>query len=215
MDGSCYRMICFQPSHQNALTNIMNTSPYNVDQLIDYSTRKKCKYLFFWGHKQRTSEVTKTCLSQWYPSSFHHRPGDKSSDRYATSEHYMMAQKAILFGAVNIAKRILADDDPAHAKALGRQVPNFKSEVWDAEKFYVVVRANELKFGQNPDLRNYLLSTGKRILVEASPADTIWGIGLAQDHPDASNPKRWKGENLLGFALMKVRDNLRRQQPEN
>ena len=126
-----------------------------------------------------------------------------------------MAQKAILFGAIDIAKRILADDDPGHAKALGRQVPNFKSEVWDAEKFYVVVRANELKFGQNPDLRDYLLSTGKRILVEASPADTIWGIGLTQDHPDASNPKRWKGENLLGFALMKVRDNLRRQQTEN
>lgn len=189
----------------------MTVSPYSIDQLIDYSSRKKCKYLFFWGDKQTASEVTKSCLSQWYPSSFHHWPGDKSSDKYATSEHYMMVQKTILFGAVDIAKRILEDDDPAHAKALGRQVPNFKSEVWDAEKFYIVVRANELKFSQNPELRNYLLSTGKRILVEASPADSIWGIGLTEDHPDASTPKRWKGENLLGFALMKVRDDLRWQ----
>lgn len=123
----------------------------------------------------------------------------------------MMVQKAILFDANDIAKEILATDDPGHAKALGRQVPNFKSDVWDEKKFSIVVEANEKKFGQNPELKDYLISTGKRILVEASPNDNVWGIGLTEDHPDASDPARWKGENLLGFALMNVRDSFQRE----
>ena len=183
----------------------MSSPPYTVKELIARSKKKKLKYHFFWGHKQRTTQITKACLSQWYPSPFYHMAGDTSSPRYATAEHYMMVQKAIMFHAYNIAKEIQASDDPAHAKALGRQIPNFRSEDWDLEKYYTVVEANRQKFGQNPDLKDYLLSTGKRILVEASPNDKIWGIGLTEDHPDASNPERWRGKNLLGFALMNVR----------
>ena len=89
-------------------------------------------------------------------------------------------------------------------------MPEFNPEVWDAKKFYRVVEGNRLKFSQHNDLRAYLKNTGKRILVEASPNDRVWGIGLTEDHPDAANPTRWRGENLLGFSLMKVRDQLLR-----
>lgn len=182
---------------------------YNVNDLIALTKRKKCKYLLFWGHKTRDREVNKTCLSQWYHSPFKH--GD---DCYSTAEHYMMVQKAIMFQAYDLAREILKDDDPSRAKALGRRVPNFDRSVWDEKKFYIVVAGNELKFSQNPELLSYLHSTGKRILVEASPNDQVWGIGLTEDHPDATNPTRWKGENQLGFALMKVRDQiLRRKYP--
>ncbi|UTW54380.1 NADAR family protein [Kordiimonas sp. SCSIO 12610] len=186
-------------------------SPGNVKQLISLTKKKNVKYLFFWGHKQRTPEVTKTCLSQWYPSPFYHNPNDQSSTRYATAEHYMMVQKAVLFHDYDIAKKILADDDPARAKELGRQVSNFDSAIWNAKNYYTVFDGNVLKFSQNPELKDYLLSTGKRILVEASPNDKIWGIGMTEDHSDACNPARWKGENLLGFALMKARSYLLRK----
>ena len=83
-----------------------------------------------------------------------------------------------------------------------------KDEVWNAHRFDIVCRANFAKFSQHADLKAFLLQTGNRILVEASPVDSIWGIGLAQDDPHAENPLQWQGLNLLGFALMKVRDQM-------
>ncbi|WP_375164613.1 NADAR family protein [Temperatibacter marinus] len=148
--------------------------------------------------------MTKTCLSQWYPSPF----SETNGIRYATAEHYMMERKAVMFNAFDLAEEILKDDDPARAKALGRQVPNFDPDIWDARKYYLVIAGNRLKFFQNEPLKTYLLSTGKRILAEASPKDLVWGTGLTEDHPDAKNPARWRGSNLLGFALMRVRSEL-------
>ena len=126
--------------------------------------------------------------------------------RYPTAEHYMMAEKARLFGAPEIHRQILLTGSPAQAKALGRQISGFRDEIWNAHRFDIVCRGNQAKFAQPPDLHDFLMRTGKRILAEASPVDSIWGIGLAKDDPRAANPLHWQGLNLLGFALMKVRD---------
>ena len=121
----------------------------------------------------------------------------------------MMAQKALLFNDLEIFNQIIAAKSPAEAKALGRQVRQFDEATWNRQRSAIVVRGNLEKFRQHPDLQEFLLSTKERVLVEASPVDRIWGIGLAADSERAENPKQWQGLNLLGFALMEVRDLLR------
>jgi ribA/ribD-fused uncharacterized protein len=128
---------------------------------------------------------------------------------YPTAEHYMMAEKARLFGAKEACRAILAAGDPAVAKRLGRSVTGFDDELWSAKRVEIVVRGNMAKFSQHSGLKAFLLSTGDAVLVEASPTDKVWGIGLAEDHVDAGTPSRWPGLNLLGFALMLVRTTLR------
>lgn len=122
----------------------------------------------------------------------------------------MMAGKAQLFGDEERRKEILACSDPKQIKALGRKVRGFDQVVWDKFKYAIVLNGNWCKFSQNRELREFLLSTGDSVLVEASPYDRIWGIQLSADTPEAQNPFRWRGENLLGFALMEVRDELLR-----
>jgi ribA/ribD-fused uncharacterized protein len=85
-------------------------------------------------------------------------------------------------------------------------VRGFNEQLWLQHRYDIVVQANQAKFSQNPELNEYLMRTGSRVIVEASPVDDIWGIGLAQDHADVNDPNLWKGLNLLGFALMQVRD---------
>ncbi|MFC4310294.1 NADAR family protein [Steroidobacter flavus] len=161
------------------------------------------KFLFFWGHKTSKKEVTATCFSQWYEAAF-----TVDGQRYPTAEHFMMAEKAALFGDQATRAKVLRASNPGAAKALGRQVRGFDETVWMEKRFDIVVRANEAKFSQNLELRQFLKNTGSRVLVEASPVDRIWGIGLAQDDERAKNPNSWLGLNLLGFALMRVRDGL-------
>lgn len=158
------------------------------------------KFLYFWGHTGSGGPVGKECFSQWYPAPF-----TLDGDTYATAEHYMMAEKARLFGDEATRAAILRAPHPDAAKKLGRQVQGFDEARWNEARFEVVVRGNAAKFGQHPALRAFLLGTGSRVLVEASPVDAIWGIGLTQDHPQAANPAAWRGLNLLGFALMAVR----------
>jgi ribA/ribD-fused uncharacterized protein len=158
----------------------------------------------FWGHTDDGDEVGAAVLSQWYPAPF-----VVDGVRYATAEHWMMAGKARTFGDAATLARILADDDPASAKARGREVRGFDGDRWRAVARDIVVTGNLAKFGQHEALRRYLLGTGERLLVEASPHDAIWGIGLSRDDPRAADPARWRGENLLGFALMEVRARLR------
>lgn len=107
--------------------------------------------------------------------------------------------------------KILSCNKPGEAKELGRKVRNFDPGIWDSDSFALVVEGNFHKFSQHAALREYLLQTGERVIVEASPVDTIWGIELASDSKDAEHPGRWKGKNLLGFALMEVRERLRHQ----
>ncbi|RQM21065.1 hypothetical protein B5M09_010135 [Aphanomyces astaci] len=141
------------------------------------------------------------CFSQWFEAPF-----SIDDISYHTAEHFMMAEKARLFHDKETLADILGATDPATAKAYGRSVNNFDEGVWCRHRFDIVVRANTAKFGQNEALKAYLLGTKKHILVEASPRDPIWGIGLSSKNEHAQNPKHWRGLNLLGFALMTVRE---------
>jgi ribA/ribD-fused uncharacterized protein len=127
---------------------------------------------------------------------------------YATAEHFMMAEKARLFKDEAALEKILEVFEPAAAKALGRDVKNFDEAVWEKARFDAVLRGTLAKFGAHADLKTFLLSTGERVLVEASPRDKVWGIGMGAQHPDARTPSKWKGKNLLGFALMTARAQL-------
>lgn len=157
------------------------------------------RFLFFWGHQGTPSG--KGCLSQWFPSPF-----TENEHTFATAEHYMMWRKAILFDDQRTAARILTADHPKQAKDLGRQVRNFDPAAWDAHRFDIVVDGNTLKFTQHDEMRAYLRGTGDHVLVEASPLDRVWGIGLQWDDPRTGDPAQWRGLNLLGFALGAVRD---------
>lgn len=162
------------------------------------------KYLFFWGHRPSKDEtITKSCFSQWFESSF-----EVNGIQFSTAEHYMMAEKARLFDPEMVVQ-IVACKTAAEAKKLGRQVRNFDNDTWLKNREEIVIEANLNKFEQNSSLKEFLLNTKDRILVEASPVDAIWGIGMAADHKDIYNPEKWRGLNLLGFALMEVRDRLK------
>ncbi|WBC16379.1 NADAR family protein [Micromonospora sp. WMMA1998] len=177
-----------------------------ADLIATLDTGETVKYLHFWGHRpQRDGSVGAGCLSQWWPAAF-----TVDGREYATAEHWMMWHKAMLFGDHEIAGRVLAATHPHRAKALGRQVRDFDEATWTARRFDIVVAGSVAKFGQHDELRRFLLGTGGRVLVEASPTDRIWGIGLAADDPRAGDPATWRGDNLLGFALMRARDALAR-----
>ncbi len=174
------------------------------EQLIDYVNHGgKVKYIFFWGHQRNSDQVTKSCFSQWYDSTF-----EEGGNQFMTAEHYMMYHKANLFGDFQAAEKVLKAKNPGEAKAIGRAVVGFNENVWEQERFDIVVNGNIAKFSQNEELARFLKDTGDRVLVEASPVDKIWGIGLSQDSSDCENPNNWRGLNLLGFALMEVRDQL-------
>lgn len=166
---------------------------------------QKIKYLHFWGHApRRDGRIGASCLSQWWPSPF-----EADGIRYATAEHWMMAAKARLFGDAEAEQRALGARTPAEAKKAGRTVRGFDEGVWKRERFGIVREGSVHKFGQDAELAAFLLATGDRVLVEASPVDRIWGIGLAADDERAEDPARWRGLNLLGFALMEAREELR------
>ncbi|MEL6930002.1 MAG: NADAR family protein [Cyanobacteria bacterium J06600_6] len=187
----------------------MNTAQiYNRQDLIDYLDRgNKVKYLYFWGHRKNLdNSVGQSCFSQWYEASFL-----LDDIEYQTAEHYMMAEKARLFGDRQTLEKILAANSPGEAKKLGRLVQNFQEETWLKSRQEIVIRGNLGKFKQNEQLGKFLINTGDRILVEASPIDRIWGIGMDRNDFDVANPHKWKGLNLLGFALMEVRNTLRQE----
>ncbi len=166
---------------------------------------EKVKYLPFWGHRPRADgRISESCLSQWWPSPF-----TVGEITYASAEHWMMAGKARLFGDAEAAERAVAASSPAAAKKVGRLVRGFDEDVWVRERYALVVAGSVHKFGQDPALRAYLAGTGERVLVEASPLDRIWGIGLGRDDPRTADPAAWRGLNLLGFALMEARARLR------
>ncbi|RDS62695.1 DUF1768 domain-containing protein [Streptomyces sp. M7] len=168
-------------------------------------TGARVKYLHFWGHRPLPDgRVGASCLSQWWPSPF-----TVDGVRYATAEHWMMAGKARLFRDAEAERLALVAEHPAEAKKAGRLVRGFDDAVWARERFRIVVEGSVHKFAAHPQLRGFLLGTGERVLVEASPLDRVWGIGLAATDQGAGDPERWKGPNLLGFALMEARERLR------
>lgn len=164
----------------------------------------RIKYLHFWGHRPRPDgSLGASCLSQWWPSPF-----VVDGRRYATAEHWMMAAKARLFQDAGAERAVLAAEHPAQAKKAGRLVRGFDEETWERERFRIVVEGGVHKFAADPALRAFLRNTGERVLVEASPVDRVWGIGLTADDEAARDPERWRGLNLLGFALMEARAEL-------
>ena len=178
---------------------------YNVQQLVARQTMgEKLNFLFFWGHRPvRDGRVTQSCFSQWWAED----PFKVGDTVYQTAEHWMMAEKARLFDDEKHENLILQSNSPGAAKALGRKIRNFDEVLWNKAKFNIVKMGNIHKFRQ-PNLADFLLATGDKILVEASPTDRIWGIGMEATHPSAPFVHAWRGENLLGFALMEVRDDL-------
>ncbi|WP_219414910.1 NADAR family protein [Pseudonocardia nigra] len=162
------------------------------------------EYLLFYGHSPlKSGRIGASCLSQWWRAEF-----VVDGERYFTAEHFMMASKAELFGDHEAAGKIRAEPEPKGAKILGREVRGFEAGAWERQRFDIVVDGNLAKFGQHRDLREFLLSTGDKVLVEASKTDLVWGSGLARDEKNARNPDYWRGQNLLGFALMEVREQL-------
>ena len=172
----------------------------------EFAAGRKRELCMFWGHQPaQDGSITKSCFSQWWMADFY-----SIAHSYLCMEQYMMAGKAELFGDQEIREQILKCNDPRQIKALGRKVRGFDQTVWDRFKYAIVLNGNWCKFSQNRALREFLLSTGDSVLVETSPYDSIWGIRLSASAPEAQNPPKWRGQNLLGFALMEVRDELRR-----
>eukprot|EP00299_Pterocystis_sp_00344_P012385 c5940_g1_i1.p1 GENE.c5940_g1_i1~~c5940_g1_i1.p1 ORF type:complete len:160 (-),score=29.54 c5940_g1_i1:3-482(-) len=157
------------------------------------------EFVFFWKPTEENGE-----FSQWYESQF-----TENGITYNTAEQYMMYQKAVLFHDPDVAQQILDTNDPKQQKKLGRLVSGFVEDVWNTKRTEIVVAANMAKFSQNEQLKQLLLSTGEKVLVEASPLDNIWGIGMSKTHANSRIPEKWRGLNLLGNALMIVRSKLR------
>lgn len=174
---------------------------YNIHQLIeDIKNGKSFEYLFFFKTSQEYG-----VFSQWWAK----HPFIIDNITYQTAEHYMMAEKARMFGDKLIENKIFATNDSFKVKKLGRQVKNFNKYTWMNYAFDIVVNGNLAKFDQHLGLKRKLLNTDNKVLVEASPYDNTWGIKMDYKHPDVENPEKWNGLNLLGFALMKVRDILK------
>ena len=125
------------------------------------------------------------------------------------AEQFFIAEQARLLGDESSFHLIMEVKDPREHKRLGRKVRRFDHVTWDRERVNVAFAGNYAKISQNPDMRRCLLSTGDRLMAEASPFDPVWGIGLRADNPDASCRSRWPGQNLLGHVLQDVRQLLR------
>ena len=156
------------------------------------------QFVLFWKPQEANG-----IYSQWYLC-------DMTIDGivYCCNEQYMMAEKARLFGDVVVLAKIMATRDPAEMRRLGRIVSGFNQQIWDDSCVGIVTDANYHKFSQNVDLRDQLLATGNATIVEASPRDTIWGIGLGASNPAARVPASWRGKNLLGIAIMAARERI-------
>lgn len=152
------------------------------------------KYVFFWNG----------VFSQWYPSKF-----VIEGVEYNCCEQYMMAQKALLFNDMENHKMIMHSKSPNEQKGFGRRVKGFDKDKWEAVCREIVFDANMAKFTQNPKMLEELMDTEDLEIVEASPYDKIWGIGLHETDPKALDKSQWQGTNWLGEAIMSVREKLR------
>lgn len=143
-------------------------------------------------------------LSNWYLSNFQ---ADGMS--FSSMEQYMMYRKACLFGDTPIADEILSTDNVGKIKALGRKVAGYDEIIWSGTRQVIVYNGLLEKFRQNAELQKMLLETGTCILAECAVKDRIWGIGLGMHDENRFSMGKWQGQNLLGFALMEVREQLR------
>jgi len=184
-----------------------NHQSYTIADLI--AEGGEHEFVFFWKHEEKPGNLSKACLSQWYPSMF-----ELNGRMYCCAEQAMMAGKAALMNDEESLAAIMREIDPEKIKTLGKGVKNFDPLKWDEAKCELIYEISLAKFSQNESLRNFLLGTGDKVLAEASPYDRNWGIGLGEKDPASKDPSKWNGENLLGFALMKARDEIRRKEEE-
>lgn len=160
-------------------------------------------YVFFYGH---TEGRPFACFSNFYPSKF-----TADGKNFNCSEQYFMKKKQEMFDPTNVqlANAIMAETSPAKIKAFGRQVKNYDETKWNQERYRVMKEALMYKFGQNQNMKQILMSTGNKILCECTNLDKIWASGLHITDPDRFDETKWKGQNLLGKALMEVRNELK------
>ena len=142
-------------------------------------------------------------LSNWYFSEF-----SADGEKFSSMEQFMMYQKAKYFKDEEVARQILATEDVAQIKKLGRQVSGYNENYWNGIRQIVVYKGLRAKFTQNQELKERLKDTGDALLVECAVKDKIWGVGLSMKDPDRFERETWRGENLLGYTLMMVREEL-------
>ena len=143
-------------------------------------------------------------LSNWYMSPF-----TADGIRFSSMEQFMMYRKAVAFGDRDRAAQILDTEDVGRIKELGRLVSGYDDNYWNGIRQIVVYEGLYAKFSQTEELKRLLQATGRAVLAECAVKDRIWGIGLSMDDPDRLDRRKWKGQNLLGYALMMVREKLR------
>lgn len=159
-------------------------------------------YVFFYTGK----------FSQFYPSTFKGTILDDEKEyTFNCAEQYMMASKAKLFKDEITFEKIMKESEPRKIKSLGRKVKGFNEEKWNEHRLDIVSRGNYFKFSQDEQLKKALLDTGDRELVEASPSDTIWGVGLYENDDKILSPENWRGLNLLGKALVNAREKIKQE----
>ena len=183
-----------------------------IDELVAVRLNgEKEKFTFFWE--------TQSPFSQWHPSPFLApvymwendfskqliKNGYPADIQFTSAEQYMMYCKAMLFIDLEMAQEILKTANPRKIKELGRQVRRFNEDTWYVYRWRFVYQGNKYKFTQNEELKKALFSTQGTTLVEASPYDKIWGIGLSKDNPKAQLRSTWDGKNLLGEILTELR----------
>lgn len=164
-----------------------------VQQIVKDDPQQE--FIFFWHEYEENG-----CFSQWYRAPF-----TVEGITYQTCEQYMMAKKALLFNDIEHYYLIMGEPDPRKDKAYGKDVRNYDGDLWHSCNEEIIFHANYAKFSQHMELKEALLATGDKQLVEASPKDKIYGIGLEASDPRATDPTKWKGTNLLGKTLVKVR----------
>ena len=155
--------------------------------------RETKTHIYFWG----------TWFSQWAKGVF-----EVDGVKYNCAEQYMMAEKARTFGDQDALVRIMEAKDPDAQKFIGRRVKNYEDQIWKEKRYQVVKKANLAKFSQIPAAKKFMKKSGNKIIVEGSPYDKIWGVGLHYKDDKILNEKNWRGENLLGKVLMEVRAEL-------
>lgn len=175
---------------------------YLVVRLREMAAAVREGHAYFYGH---TAGKPFRQFSQFFPAPFEHEGA-----HYSCNEQWMMASKAKLMGDERTLASIMAAGSPSECKRLGRSVKPWDQEKWDAHKYDIVLEGTRLKMKHSEEARRVLLETGNKHLAEASPTDRIWGIGISVK--DAEAGRSWRGENLLGKALMQVRDEILAEQ---
>jgi ribA/ribD-fused uncharacterized protein len=158
------------------------------------------EYVFFWNGP----------FSNWHPAEFEMNTATKYGlMKFTSSEQAMMFYKGIVFDDDDSIKLIMATDSPREQKALGRKIPNFDQAKWESVCIDLISGVLVAKFNSDPELKKILLDTQEKTIVEASPYDAVWGIGMGVDNPDILDETKWRGKNFLGICLMNARELLK------